>query len=86
MPNIQEENFGATNDGTRVYRYLLRNGDIEIAVITWGAVVQSVRVPDRTGGRRQGRRSRRTAGASAWRTRAIHSGVGRSVQGQRVGG
>ena len=49
VPSIQEENFGVTHDGTKVDRYLLRNGHIEIAVITWGAVVQSIRVPDRTG-------------------------------------
>lgn len=49
MPSIQVETFGATDEGTQVDRYLLHNDDIDIAVITWGAVVQSVRVPDREG-------------------------------------
>ena len=48
-PSVEREAFGTTNDGTKVDRYLLRNSDVEIAVITWGAVVQSVRVPDRRG-------------------------------------
>ena len=50
-PSVRVEGFGTTSDGTEVDRYLLRNGDIEVAVLTWGAVVQSVRVPDRRGRR-----------------------------------
>lgn len=49
MLSIEQESFGATNDGTGVDRFVLRGGAIEVAVITWGAVVQSVRVPDRHG-------------------------------------
>ncbi|MGH3481047.1 MAG: galactose-1-epimerase, partial [Nocardioidaceae bacterium] len=49
MLSIEQESFGATNDGTGVGRFVLRGGAIEVAVITWGAVVQSVRVPDRHG-------------------------------------
>jgi aldose 1-epimerase len=47
--SIDQESFGATHDGTRVDRFVLRNGAIDVAVITWGAVVQSIGVPDRNG-------------------------------------
>lgn len=49
MLSIEEESFGATNDGTTVDKFVLRNGDMALAVITWGAVVQSLGVPDRDG-------------------------------------
>jgi aldose 1-epimerase len=49
VPSIDQESLGATSDGTTVDRYVLRNGALEVAVISWGAVVQSVRVPDRDG-------------------------------------
>ena len=49
MLSIDQESFGATHDGTRVDRFVLRNGAIDLAVITWGAVVQSIGVPDRNG-------------------------------------
>ncbi|HSJ22536.1 MAG TPA: aldose epimerase family protein [Nocardioidaceae bacterium] len=47
--SIEEATFGTTADGTEVNRFRLRNGDLELAVVTWGAVVQSLRVPDRDG-------------------------------------
>jgi aldose 1-epimerase len=46
---IEEEPFGTTDDGSEVVRFRLRNGDLDLTVITWGAVVQSLRVPDRDG-------------------------------------
>ncbi len=46
MLTMEEETFGVTGDGTEIERYLLRNGDLDLAVITWGAVVQALRVPD----------------------------------------
>jgi aldose 1-epimerase len=47
--SIDQESFGATEDGAEVDRFVLRNGALDVAVITWGAVVQSVGVPDRHG-------------------------------------
>lgn len=49
MLSIEQEPFGVTKDGTKVDRFLLRNGAMELGVITWGAVVQSLGVPDRDG-------------------------------------
>jgi aldose 1-epimerase len=47
--SIEEESFGTTDDGTEVGRFRLRNGGLELTLITWGAVVQSLGVPDRDG-------------------------------------
>jgi len=47
--SIEQEPFGVTNEGTKVDRFLLRNGAMELGVITWGAAVQSLGVPDRNG-------------------------------------
>lgn len=49
MLRIEEEPFGTNDDGSMVVRYRLQNGDLELAVITWGAVVQALLVPDRDG-------------------------------------
>jgi aldose 1-epimerase len=43
------EPFGSLPDGREVERYVLRGGDVEVAVLTYGAVLQSVRVPDAAG-------------------------------------
>jgi aldose 1-epimerase len=43
------EPFGALADGSPVERFVLRAGDLEAAVLTYGAVLQSVRVPDAEG-------------------------------------
>jgi len=48
--SIEQERFGVTNEGTKVDRFLLRNGPTELGVITLGAIVQSLSVPDRDGG------------------------------------
>ncbi len=44
------EPFGTLADGSPVERFVLRAGDLEAAVLTYGAVLHSVRVPD-AGGR-----------------------------------
>jgi aldose 1-epimerase len=43
------EQFGTLPDGRPVERYVLAAGDVEVAVLTYGAVLQSVRVPDASG-------------------------------------
>jgi aldose 1-epimerase len=45
------EQFGTLPDGRPVERYLLQAGAVEVAVLTYGAVLQSVRVPDAAGSR-----------------------------------
>lgn len=54
MPSDQQTTvtrsaFGTTPDGREVDRYELVHGDLTVAVLTYGAVLQSVRVPDRDG-------------------------------------
>jgi aldose 1-epimerase len=46
---VQREFFGALPDGRKVERFVLRSGEVEAAVLTYGAVLQSVRGPDATG-------------------------------------
>jgi aldose 1-epimerase len=42
--------FGATADGTPVEKYTLRNSHgVEASIITYGATLQSLKVPDKTG-------------------------------------
>src|SRR5471032_80439 len=42
--------FGKTNDGTPVEQYILRNSHgLQATVITYGATLQSLKVPDRNG-------------------------------------
>jgi len=42
--------FGTTKDGTAVERYVLTNAHgMEVDIITWGAIVQRIVVPDRKG-------------------------------------
>jgi len=43
------EEFGTLPDGRPVERYVLQAGAVEVAVVTYGAVLQSVRVPDAAG-------------------------------------
>jgi aldose 1-epimerase len=43
------EHFGTLPDGRTVERYVLRSGRLEAAVLTYGAVLHSVRVPDADG-------------------------------------
>lgn len=46
---IQRESFGSLPDGTRVERVWLRAAAIEVGIITYGAAIQSLHVPDRAG-------------------------------------
>ncbi|MFF5257744.1 aldose epimerase family protein [Actinomadura viridis] len=49
-PQITREPFGALADGTRIDRYTLSNGrGMRVRVLTYGGIVQSLDVPDRTG-------------------------------------
>lgn len=41
--------FGVLDDGSAVERYELSDGAVTVAVLTWGAAVQSIVVPDRDG-------------------------------------
>ncbi len=43
------ELFGRLADGTKVYRWSLRNGGTRLKVLSYGGVVQSLEVPDRRG-------------------------------------
>ena len=45
----RSEQFGTLPDGRSVERYVLEGGAIRAAVLTYGAVLQSVRVPDAAG-------------------------------------
>jgi aldose 1-epimerase len=47
--SLPRDQFGTLPDGRPVERYLLQAGAVEVAVLTYGAVLQSVRVPDATG-------------------------------------
>lgn len=49
-PTIQSEPFGTMPDGTEVDIYTLTNSlGMEVAVLTYGGIFQSVKVPDRRG-------------------------------------
>jgi aldose 1-epimerase len=48
--SIQRAPFGTTAGGTKVERYTLTNSDgMEVSIITYGGIVTSIRVPDRSG-------------------------------------
>jgi aldose 1-epimerase len=47
--SVRREHFGALPDGREVQRYVLSAGSLQAAVLTYGAVLQSVRAPDPTG-------------------------------------
>ena len=46
---VRGESFGELPDGREVERYVLSSGTVEVAVLTYGAVLHSVRVPDAAG-------------------------------------
>jgi aldose 1-epimerase len=51
-PSITREVFGTMPDGTEIDIYTLRNSRrMEITVITYGGIIQSIKVPDRRGRR-----------------------------------
>jgi aldose 1-epimerase len=47
--SVRGELFGALPDGREVERYVLRCGAAKVGVLTYGAVLQSVCVPDGSG-------------------------------------
>ncbi len=47
---VAKADFGATADGRLVEQYTIRNGQgAEMTVLTYGGIIQSLKVPDRTG-------------------------------------
>ena len=49
-PTVTRSGFGELGDGTAIERYTLRNGGrMAVSIITYGATIQSLRVPDRRG-------------------------------------
>jgi len=46
---VERSQFGVMPDGTEVELYTLRNNGLELAVVTYGATVQRLLVPDRDG-------------------------------------
>jgi aldose 1-epimerase len=50
LRKVQISEFGKTQDGITVYRYVLTNKkNIEVVVITYGASLVQLKIPDRTG-------------------------------------
>jgi aldose 1-epimerase len=46
---VTKQSFGKTPDGTAVDIYTLKSGAIEARIITYGGIVQSLKVPDKSG-------------------------------------
>ncbi|RVU18687.1 aldose epimerase family protein [Methylobacterium oryzihabitans] len=46
---MQAEPFGTTRDGAAVTRHTLARGDLRVRILSYGAIVQTVEVPDRAG-------------------------------------
>ena len=46
---VTKQPFGKTPDGTEVDIYTLKSAAIEVRVITYGGIVQSIKVPDKNG-------------------------------------
>ncbi len=46
-PSVTSSFFGTMPDGTRVDRYTLRAGQLELTAITYGGIITSLRAPDR---------------------------------------
>jgi aldose 1-epimerase len=50
-PGVKEASFGTMSDGTAVKIFTLTNASgMEVRVLTYGAIVVSIKVPDRSGG------------------------------------
>ena len=48
--SVEQESFGKIEDGTEVHQYTLTNAKgVKITIITYGAMITSVEVPDRDG-------------------------------------
>ena len=49
-PTISERPFGTTKDGQQITEYTLSNpGGISTSILTWGGIIRTIIVPDRTG-------------------------------------
>jgi aldose 1-epimerase len=49
-PIVARDTFGSTPDGTAVHRFTLRNANgVEIQAIDYGAIITSIKTPDRSG-------------------------------------
>jgi aldose 1-epimerase len=49
-PRLQKADFGITADGRAVDKYTIRNAQgAEMTVLTYGGIIQSLKMPDRTG-------------------------------------
>src|SRR5215469_11625035 len=46
---VSKQAFGKTPDGTSVDLYTLKSGAVEARIMTYGGIVQSIRVPDKNG-------------------------------------
>src|SRR5205814_8718496 len=46
---VTKQSFGKTPDGTPVDVYTLKSGALEARIITYGGIVQSLKVPDKNG-------------------------------------
>ncbi|MCF3125126.1 galactose mutarotase [Streptomyces arenae] len=46
---MRSELFGTLPDGTPVHRWTLERGPVRVRILTYGGIVQSVEVPDRSG-------------------------------------
>jgi len=44
MPTVRTEPFGRSSDGRPVERYVVTSGDLELGLLSWGGIVQSLRV------------------------------------------
>ena len=46
--NIEKEPFGLDSEGREVFKYTLKNNQgMEVDIITYGAIITALRVPDR---------------------------------------
>lgn len=46
---VTKQPFGKTPDGTAVEIYTLKSGPIEVRIMTYGGIIQSLKVPDKSG-------------------------------------
>jgi aldose 1-epimerase len=47
--NIEKQSFGTLSGGREIFRYILKNDrGMEVDVITYGAIISAIRVPDRS--------------------------------------
>ena len=46
---VSKQAFGNASNGTSVDIYSLKSGRLEVGIITYGGIIQSLKVPDRTG-------------------------------------